>query len=196
MHHVQGPRGAALTEPEVVPGSAVAHGSTVAARRVRPTALLVHLALLVLVLDQATKCAVVLYFNDHDRVHLFGGAYLVEARNPGAAFSFLAGASMTIIFTLIAVAVVVTIARYATRMQSLVWATVLGLVLGGALGNLSDRIFRAPAVFRGHVVDWIQLWSYPVFNIADSGIVVGGILGVLLTMRGIGFDGTRTIDAP
>jgi signal peptidase II len=67
----------------------------------------------------------------------------------------------------------------------------LALMLGGALGNLSDRLFRSPGPLRGHVVDWIELPHWPVFNIADSAIVVGGLLAVLLALRGIEMDGTR-----
>jgi signal peptidase II len=64
-------------------------------------------------------------------------------------------------------------------------------MLGGAVGNLGDRIFRSPGVFRGEVVDWIYLHHWPVFNIADSGIVVGVLLAVLLSVQGFRIDGTR-----
>jgi signal peptidase II len=67
----------------------------------------------------------------------------------------------------------------------------LGLLLGGALGNLSDRLFRSPGPLRGHVVDWIQLPHWPVFNVADSAIVVGGIVAVLLALRGVELDGSH-----
>jgi signal peptidase II len=177
VHHVQGPRGAALTDP------------TVQAAKTRPAVLLLLIALLVLVVDQASKTAVVRYFADHPPKRILGGIYLEEARNSGAAFSFATG--QTIIFTAIAVTVAITIARYSRRIVSLGWASCLGLVLGGALGNLGDRIFREPSVFRGHVVDWIDLRVWPVFNIADSAIVVGGILGVILSMRGIPFDPSK-----
>jgi signal peptidase II len=110
-------------------------------------------------------------------------------RNPGAAFGFAAGA--TVIFTVVAAAVVVFIIRAARKLGSVGWAWALGLLLGGALGNLGDRIFRAPGPLRGHVVDWIHLHHWPVFNIADSGVVIGGLLAVLLSMRGIRLDGTR-----
>jgi signal peptidase II len=76
-------------------------------------------------------------------------------------------------------------------LQSRAWATALGLLLGGALGNLADRVFRSPALFRGYVIDWIELPHWPVFNIADSAIVTGGILAVLLASRGIELDGSR-----
>jgi signal peptidase II len=111
-------------------------------------------------------------------------------RNPGAAFSV--GTGDTIVFTAIAVAVVVYIARTARKLYSIGWAITLGLLLGGALGNLTDRIFRAPGLFRGNVVDWIEVTRYwPVFNLADSAIVCGGILTVLLAMLGYHLDGTH-----
>jgi signal peptidase II len=71
------------------------------------------------------------------------------------------------------------------------WAVTLGLLLGGATGNLADRVFRYPGIFRGYVVDWIQVPHWPVFNLADSAIVCGGILAVLLSARGVRLDGRR-----
>lgn len=131
-------------------------------------------------------------------IRLLGGAvYLTNLRNPGAAFSFAAGA--TVLFSVIAVVVAVVIVRAARRLYSTGWAVALGLVLGGALGNLVDRIFRSPGVFRGAVVDFISVFApngqvWPVFNVADSAIVCGGILGALLALRGIEFDGSRARD--
>ena len=104
---------------------------------------------------------------------------LCESRNPGAAFS-IGGTSSTIVFTAIAVGVIIFIVRTARRIHSLPWAIALGLLLGGATGNLTDRIFRAPGPLRGWVVDWIQLPHWPVFNLADSAIVCGAVLMVLL----------------
>jgi signal peptidase II len=109
-------------------------------------------------------------------------------RNAGAAFGLAGGA--TIIFTLVAAAVVVFIVATARRLRSRGWAAALGLLLGGALGNLGDRLFRDPGPLRGHVVDWIHLTHWPIFNLADSAIVVGGLLAVLLSMRGKRLDGT------
>jgi signal peptidase II len=114
---------------------------------------------------------------------------LTLTRNAGAAFSVGGGA--TVLFTLVAVVVVVVILRTARSLASTGWAIALGLLLGGALGNLCDRLFRAPSAFRGHVVDWIEVPHWPVFNLADSAIVVGGLLAVLLALRGIELDGSR-----
>ncbi len=94
-------------------------------------------------------------------------------------------------FSLIAITVIVVILRSSRRIRSLPWAITLGLLLGGATGNLVDRIFRSPGLFRGWVVDWIQVPHWPVFNLADSAIVCGGILAVLLSVRGIRLDGQR-----
>jgi signal peptidase II len=88
------------------------------------------------------------------------------------------------------------IVRAARRMRSIGWAMALGLILGGALGNLTDRLFRSPGFGRGHVVDWISLFSsdghvWPVFNVADSAIVCGAVTAGVVALLGIEFDGTR-----
>jgi signal peptidase II len=124
------------------------------------------------------------------KVRLLDGLLTLQVlRNSGAAFSI--GTSMTIVFTLIAVGVIFFILRTSRRLRSLPWAVTLGLLLGGATGNLTDRLLRSPGLFRGDVVDWIQLPHWPVFNVADSAIVCGGALAVLLAARGIRLDGTR-----
>ena len=92
---------------------------------------------------------------------------------------------------MIAAAVIVVIARLARKLYSLPWAIALGLLLGGAFGNLTDRIFRSPGVFEGAVVDFIAPKHFAVFNLADSAIVCGGILAVILAWRGYQLDGTR-----
>ena len=124
-------------------------------------------------------------------VRLLGGVLtLCESRNPGAAFG-IGGTSSTIVFTAIAVGVIIFIVRTARQINSLPWAIALGLLLGGATGNLTDRIFRAPGPLRGWVVDWIQLPHWPVFNLADSAITCGAVLMVLLAVQGRRLDGTR-----
>ena len=103
--------------------------------------------------------------------------------NPGSAFSV--GTSMTFIFTILSGAAVVGIAYYAVKISNRWWAIVLGLALGGILGNLTDRIFREPSLFNGHVIDWIELPRWPVFNLADIAIVCAAVLSVLLITREI-----------
>ena len=104
-------------------------------------------------------------------------------RNPGAAFSMATG--FTIVFTTISIAVAIFIARSAARITSAWWAYVAGLVLGGVLGNLTDRIFRAPGFLYGHVIDWIELPHWPIFNVADSAIFIAAGIAILLTIKNI-----------
>jgi signal peptidase II len=147
-------------------------------------------AAFVLAADVISKSIVVARMADHQPIRLLGGLLTITlTRNGGAAFSI--GTSMTIVFTAIAVGVIVYILRTARNLRSIGWAITLGLLLGGATGNLLDRIFRAPGPFQGHVVDWIELPHWPVFNLADSSIVCAGVLVVLLALCGIRLDGTR-----
>jgi signal peptidase II len=149
------------------------------------------IAAFVLAADAITKALVVVHLRPDEPVHVLGNVLMLNLlRNSGAAFSV--GTGNTIVFTAIAVVVVVYIVRTARNLRSIGWAVTFGLLLGGALGNLADRIFRAPGVFRGDVVDWIELTRYwPVFNVADSAIVCGGVLTVLLALLGYHLDGTR-----
>jgi signal peptidase II len=181
--------------PAVGQGRAVAIG--VPRSRGRALAVLAVAAALVVVADQITKYLTVQRLGDRPPVRLLGGAvYLVEVRNSGAAFSL--GSGYTFVFPLITLAVVAWIAWMSLRLRSVPWAVSLGLVLGGALGNLVDRIFRSPGPFVGHVVDMISLFDdhgghWPVFNLADSSLVAGVILAVLLELTGRRRDGTRTV---
>lgn len=160
-------------------------------------ALLLIVAATAFGLDLLTKVVVVATLNGEPPVRLLGGLlYLTEARNTGAAFSLAAGA--TILFTVIAAIVVVVVLRTARKLRSLPWAWALGLVLGGAAGNLVDRIFRSPGPLRGGVVDFLSVLDpyggvWPIFNLADSAIVCGGILAVVLALFGYEFDGTRHV---
>jgi signal peptidase II len=160
-------------------------------RRRRRIGVLLGVAAFVLAADAITKAIVVTHLRPGEPVHVLGSVLMLNLlRNSGAAFSL--GTGNTIVFTAIAAAVVFFIVRSARNLRSLGWALTLGLLLGGAVGNLADRIFRAPGVFRGDVVDWIELTRYwPVFNVADSAIVCGGILTVLLAMFGYHMDGSR-----
>jgi signal peptidase II len=148
------------------------------------------IAVLVLLIDQGSKALAVRQLTGRGRVDLIGDLFgLVLVRNGGAAFSMVTGA--TWVLTAIALVVVVTIIRFARRLGSLGWAVALGLLLGGALGNLTDRLFRAPGFFRGHVIDFLEWPHWPVFNLADSCIVTAAALIALLSLRGIGIDGQR-----
>jgi signal peptidase II len=179
------------TEPTAVADSAAVPVAAQAPSRLR-LVLLLCIAAVLLAADVVSKLIVVAKLSDRGPVKVIPSVLDLElTRNPGAAFGFAAGA--TVIFTVVAAGVVVFIVRAARKLGSVGWAWALGLLLGGALGNLGDRIFRAPGPLRGHVVDWIHLHHWPIFNIADSGVVVGGLLAVLLSMRGIHLDGTRTV---
>jgi signal peptidase II len=159
--------------------------------------LVAGVAALVLAADILTKAIVVAHLRPDQPVHLLGNVFeFWLTRNPGAAFSVGTGA--TAVFTVIAFGVIVYIARTVRKLYSVGWAIALGLLLGGAMGNLGDRIFRAPGLFRGDVVDWIGVVPryYPIFNLADSAIVCGGILMVILAMRGCHLDGTPRGDEP
>ena len=162
------------------------------ATRPRRVGLLLGVAAFVLAADVISKSIVVAQMASHQPIRLLGGLLTITlTRNGGAAFSI--GTSMTIVFTAIAVGVIVYILRTSRNLRSIGWAVALGLLLGGATGNLLDRIFRAPGPFQGHVVDWIQLPDWPVFNLADSAIVCAGVLVVLLALRGIRLDGSRPV---
>ncbi|WP_127361231.1 signal peptidase II [Actinacidiphila soli] len=155
----------------------------------RRIAVLLGVAALAYVLDLVSKIWVVTSLEGHDPIDVFGQYLRLEAiRNAGAAFGF--GQGMTIVFTIIATSVIFVIARIARKLYSVPWAIALGLLLGGAFGNLTDRVFRAPGFLEGHVVDFIAPAHFAVFNLADSAIVCGGILIVLLSFKGLDPDGT------
>ena len=140
-------------------------------------------AALVLLADLATKLWVVESLAGR-AIHVLGDTVLIrETRNAGAAFSLGAGA--TLLLTAIAAGVVIVIVRVARRLDSRLWAVILGLLLGGALGNLVDRVCRDPGLFRGRVVDFVDVGWWPVFNVADAAIVVGGVLAALAISRGV-----------
>jgi len=186
---VQAAPGTPLTPAVGSPTAAEAAGTGTGLRR--RIGVLAAVAAFVLAADAISKAIVVAHLRDDQPVHLIGNVLMLWlTRNPGAAFSV--GTGETVVFTVIAFGVIVYIARTARKLYSLGWAIALGLLLGGAMGNLSDRIFRAPGLFRGDVVDWIAVTRfYPIFNLADSAIVCGGILTVILAMRGQHLDGTR-----
>jgi signal peptidase II len=168
------------------------HGS--ASRRV--VGLLAGIAVAALVVDIITKVVVVAHLRPGDPVRLLGGAvYLSLTRNQGAAFN-IGGTGYTAILAAVAAVVIIVIVRFARRLRSWQWAVALGLVVGGAGGNLTDRLFRAPGPLRGGVVDFISVFSpdghpWPIFNVADSCLVVGVIIAVLLELTGRRMDGTR-----
>ncbi|SEQ52097.1 signal peptidase II [Lentzea xinjiangensis] len=164
------------------------------------TGLLAVLAGGVLALDVLTKVLSVAFLEDADPVELFGGAlYLTFVRNPGAAFGLAEG--WTWVLALIAFGVAGFILWISRNLRSQGWAVGLGLVLGGAVGNLADRLFREPGPMRGHVVDFLSLFDpfgrvWPVFNVADMAIVGGGVTIIVLALMQHDYDGTVHKDSP
>lgn len=148
------------------------------------------LALGVVVVDQLTKAWAVAALTGSGRIDLLGRWLgLVLVRNPGAAFSFATG--QTWVFTAVAVVVTVIVLRVSRRLGSMWWAATLGLVLGGAVGNLIDRLARDPGIFRGHVVDFIDYGGLFVGNVADIAIVGAAAAIMALSAAGFEIDGTR-----
>jgi signal peptidase II len=161
---------------------------------VRAIAALAFAAVVVVAADQVVKAVVVANLPYGQVVPVLGRALqFLYVRNPGAAFSF--AVNMTWVFSVVAAAVVVAIIVFARRIRSMWWAIVLGMLLGGALGNLLDRLFREPGFGRGHVVDFISTpWMMPaIYNVADSFICVSMVVFVLLVVLGVNLDGTRTV---
>ena len=151
-------------------------------------------AVLAYATDLITKILAVEKLTDREPIKIVGTLFQLElVRNPGAAFGL--GVGMTIVFTAVSLGVIAAILYNARRLGSIGWALVFGLVLGGALGNLTDRLFRDPGVGRGHVVDFFHLKNWPVFNVADSAFCIAGGIVVILAMRNVPLEGHRTEDA-
>ncbi len=153
-------------------------------RRLR---LLLTVAGTVLLLDVVTKVLAVKLLTPGQPVSIIGDTVTwTLVRNSGAAFSMATG--YTAVLTLVATGVVAGIIWMGRRLVSPWWAVGLGMILGGALGNLMDRFFRSPGPLRGHVVDFLSIGWWPVFNVADPAVVGGAILLVGLSLFGYDFD--------
>ncbi|HET6734501.1 signal peptidase II [Mycobacterium sp.] len=153
-------------------------------RRLR---LLLTVAAVVLVADIVTKVLAVKLLTPGQPVSIIGDTVTwTLVRNSGAAFSMATG--YTWVLTLIATGVVFGIIWMGRRLVSPWWAIGLGMILGGAMGNLVDRFFRAPGPLQGHVVDFLSIGWWPVFNVADPSVVGGAILLVVLSLFGFDFD--------
>ncbi|WP_197383101.1 signal peptidase II [Mycolicibacterium mengxianglii] len=158
--------------------------------------LLLSVAAVVWALDIVTKVLAVRLLTPGQPVSIIGDTVTwTLVRNSGAAFSMATG--YTWVLTLVATGVVIGIIWMGRRLVSPWWALGLGMILGGALGNLVDRFFRSPGPLRGHVVDFLSIGWWPVFNVADPAVVGGAILLVVLSLFGYDFDteGRRTADA-
>ena len=144
-------------------------------------------AAVVVAFDLATKVWAVAALENESNIQVLGTFLQFSFfRNPGAAFSI--GTNVTWVFTIISIAVSIAILVIAKSVANRAWAIALGAMLGGALGNLVDRLFRSPEPFHGHVVDFILLPNYPMFNISDSAVVVGAVTMVILSIRGVEYS--------
>ncbi|MFN8195006.1 MAG: signal peptidase II [Nocardioidaceae bacterium] len=157
----------------------------------RPRLLMAAVALVAYVLDVGTKIWAVEHLTGREPLNVVGDLLRFNlTRNPGAAFS--TGTGLTLALSSLAVVAVVVILWVGRRVGTRLWALALGLLLAGVGGNLTDRLFRAPGPMRGHVVDFMQLPHWPIFNVADICIDTGVALIVLQALRGIAIDGRRT----
>jgi len=156
--------------------------------------ILAVVALCVYLVDQIAKVLVVANLYEGQRVEVLGQLLQFNfVKNAGAAFSI--GSGSTWIFSIVGVGVLGFVIWYAPRIKSTAWAILFGLLLGGLLGNLTDRLFREPGFGVGHVVDFLQIPILPaIFNLADVAIVSSMALFLILTIRGIGLDGRRTTE--
>jgi signal peptidase II len=181
---LQAARGASLITAE---RSTPAGGQR--AGRGRTTWLVLLVAAVAYAVDQVTKHLAVQHLAGRAPVDVMGSWLQLQLlRNPGAAFS--TGESLTPLISVVAVAATVVVVVLAFRVRHRGWAVALGLLLAGIVGNLTDRILRAPGPFRGHVVDFLALPHWPVFNVADMCIDVAGALFVVLLLRGEHLDGS------
>lgn len=195
MPEVQGTAGAALTpdDPAIRHDPAQESPETGTPRK-RPSAqliaLLVGVAVLGYGLDQGSKAWASSALDPMRPKHVVGDLLKLHlTHNPGAAFSIATNA--TWVLTIVAIVVILATIFIARRLRSKPWACALGLLIGGALGNLTDRFVRAPGGGKGHVVDFLELPHWPIFNIADCCVVSAACLIALLAFLGIGIDGRR-----
>ena len=154
---------------------------------------MVAIAAVIVAVDQVTKVLAVAGLEGGQPIRIVGDTVrLVLLRNPGAAFSL--GTGSTAVLSVLATVVVLGLLWFSRRVHSRWWAWGLGLILGGAAGNLVDRFVRSPGVLRGHVVDFVSVGWWPVFNVADSCLVAGVIVVAVAVFRGMNPDGTREGD--
>jgi signal peptidase II len=187
---MQAARGASLTGDH--DGPRPDDPATASRSPARRGALLVFalVALAAYAVDLTTKVLAVAHLTGRPDVHLVGDLVVLHlVRNPGAAFS--TGTAYTEVFSCVAITAVVAVLWFARRLGSSLWAVGLGLLLAGVAGNLTDRLVREPGVLRGHVIDFVMLPHWPVFNVADMCIDVAAALVLLQVYRGVRLDGTR-----
>lgn len=185
---MQAARGTSLSDPNEPTGTVDEAPAPV--RRPRLQALAVAVAVAGLAVDQITKTIAVDRLAGRPDVQVVGELLQLHLTfNPGAAFS--TGTGFTTALSCVAIVATFVVAWLVRRVGTPLWALSMGLLLAGITGNLGDRLFRAPGPLRGHVVDFLMLPNWPVFNVADICITAAAVGIVLQTFRGIGLDGRR-----
>ncbi|MBO0841669.1 MAG: signal peptidase II [Nocardioides sp.] len=185
MHDMQAARGASLSDADTGPESDVSR------RGGRPWLVFGAVSLGLLAIDQATKAWAVASLVPEEPRELVGSmVQLTLIRNPGAAFS--TGTGHTWIFTTLSIAASVAVVWVMRRTRGTAWSVAFGVLLAGIVGNLIDRLVRPPGFYRGHVVDFVQLPHWPIFNVADMCINVAAVLIVVLSFLGVRLDGSRS----
>jgi signal peptidase II len=186
---MQAARGTSVDNSDSGPAD---HRRTVLASR-RAWTVFAVVAVVLYVTDQLSKRAAVEHLTGRDDIQVVGELLQLHlTRNPGAAFSL--GTSFTFALSCLAIAATVVVVVVSRKVVDRVWAVGLGALLAGITGNLTDRLLREPGPFRGHVIDFLQLPNWPIFNVADIAINVGAGLILLQVLRGIRIDGTRLAD--
>lgn len=177
---------------ELAAGAAPPHPPARRPRRAVLLSLFAGCAVFAYALDQLTKIWVTSTMVEGERIPVLPPLlHWYFIRNSGAAFSI--GENVTWVFSIIMAVVAAAILFQVRKLGSVWWSLALGLLLGGALGNLTDRLFREPSFGMGHVVDFIQLPNFAIFNIADSAVVSAVAIICILTLRGIALDGSRVV---
>ena len=162
-------------------------------RRARLTLLFAAVAATAYVVDLVTKLLAVSQLSGRPDVDLVGELLVLHlTRNAGAAFS--TGTEYTVALSCVAMVAVLVVIWLSRRVGSVGWAVALGLLLAGVCGNLTDRLFRSPGPMRGHVIDFVMLPHWPVFNVADMCINVAAVLILVQASRGIRINGLPTSD--
>ncbi len=173
-------------------GTAIIGAHTVATRVAPYRWLCLGIGFFGFLLDLVVKNVVIANLDPQHPIPLLGGLVTLQLiRNPGAAFSM--GENFTVLLTIIAIAALIAVLVFIVpRLRHVGWAVTIGCLLAGIAGNLTDRLFREPGPFHGHVVDFIQLPNFAIFNVADMFITAAAVIGIWLSMiTQVSFDGTR-----
>jgi signal peptidase II len=177
--------------PDTEPADLESAGSSSSPSR-RLIGLFAVVGLLVLGLDQLTKVLALHHLTPGEPVDVVGSLLKFNLiRNPGAAFSL--GSNLTPVISGIQIVVAVGVVYLSRKLGSVGWAVAFGLLFGGAIGNITDRVFREPSPFHGHVVDFLQTPHWAIFNVADMAVTSAAILLVIQTLRGIRLDGSKDV---